>query len=231
MDTRVLDKKVTLGMFVKGIGNRLKSIMAKSLTPEEKLALIQAEMERDLNEKRVTARSLRAKMIALKDTDSSELEPIEKLEARRIKLVQRGKEATRLNNQGDIVRIAKEIKALDSSLSSLETTYETLKDGYEIALENYKTALNAFEHVKNNGSAILFAIKAHQEALRMRSSVKSDSRVDTSFLDELQSELEKSQKELKSDREISNVTESEESILEKEEREEVDQNILNEFKS
>lgn len=230
MKLESLDRRLTFGMFVKGIGEKLKGIMAKSITPEEKLRLIQEEMEKDVQDKRSTARNIRVKMTALSDPDTAEMEPIERLKIRREKLVNLGKKALAEKGEPEAVKVAKEIKALDASLSSLESTYETLKDAYAVALESYKTANAALEHVKINGQSILFAIKAHKDALETKDQSRTGKKVDASFLDDLSAELENSQRELKADGDLATEEEKEKSILDEEESGEVDQKIMDEFK-
>ena len=231
MSTQALDKRITFGMFLKSIGQKLQGIMAKSISAEEKLQLITEEMEKDVASKRATARSIRAKMVALADPDTKELEPLEKLRAKRAKLVTLGAEAVKNNDLVRANKIANEIKALESPLASLEATYSTLVSSYEIALENYKTSQASYEHVKNNGSTLLFAIKAHQEALQLRDNARSDSGKgsDTSFLNDLERELSKASAELKSDKEIDREVEGANmSVLDETPDNEA---ILNEFKS
>lgn len=247
MKTEALDKKVTFGMFVKNIQNKLKSIMAKSISAEDKLNLILVEMEKDVQEKRITARNTRSKMVALADPETAQLEPLERLRVKRQKLVELGakvlkeKETAQAENKTEVVsqkekelaKITKEIKALTPSLNSLENTYETIKEAYELALENYKVSESAYQHAKENGSTLLFAIKAHQDALQMKDNAKnSGSTIDASFLNDLENELSKSQRELRSDKELDKEIKSpEESLLDHIEATEVDNSILEEFKS
>lgn len=222
---QALDKKITFGMFVKNLGDKLKGVMAKSISPEEKLELITAEMEKDVQEKRVTARGIRVKMLALKDPDTKELEPIERFKVRREKLVKMGAEALKVKgDEKEAAKIAKEIKSLDISLNSMENTYAILEESYGVALESYKTAEAALDHVKHNGSAILFSIKAHKDALETKDSARGE-KIDASFLDDLQKELETSQRELRSDKEMDG---SEDSVLD--DSEEADQSIMDEFR-
>lgn len=63
MTTAALDKRITFGMFVKNMGDKLKGIMARSISPEEKLNLILDEMSKDVQQKRITARDIRTKMV------------------------------------------------------------------------------------------------------------------------------------------------------------------------
>lgn len=206
-------------MLVQGLGNRLKGIMAKTLSPEEKFALIKQEMKKDVEQKRLTARSIRAKMVALSDPDTAELEPMERLDAQRKKMVAAGasllkdKEAAEAANDAETAktklsqmnRIAQDIKALDSQLSSMHATYDTLKDAYEVAIDNLKTAQAALDHVENNGEGMLFAIRAHQDALRVRDNTRKDNACDASFLKDMEKELSTAKSELKSDKEIDRV--------------------------
>lgn len=233
-----LDKSLSFSMFIKGIATKLKNVMAKTISPEEKLALIQGEMEADMLAKKATARNIRSKMVALCDPDTDELEPIERLQAKRAQLVNLGAQTMKLEESPDrstkLKRIASEVKVLDSSLSSLQSTYDALKESYEVALGNYKTSLSAFEHVKNNGSAILFAIKAHKEALEIRGSVDESSNVSSSFMADLQSELEKTQRDLRSDKQIDGEIKSESidmSVLDEHADADIDEKIMSEFKS
>ncbi len=215
MSVEALDKRMTFGMFVKGIGKRIQSVLSRAVPAEEKLDLILGEMEKDVQEKRVTARSIRARMVAISDPETKELEPLERLRARRKKIVELGAkvlaEKEQMEKDGDLAgakkkaawlgQLTQEAKALGVSVSSMESTHETLQEAYNIALENYKVALGSYEHVKNNGKAMLEAIKAHQDALSIRDRAKPEA-VDASFLDDLTEELEKAQGELRSDKQI-----------------------------
>lgn len=227
MNITALDSKINLGMFIKGLGNKIQGIMAKSISPEEKLRLIQDEMKNDVFNKRLTARNIRAKMVALSDPDTKELEPLEQLRARREKLVAQGKRYVSEGKSLEATKVAQEIKSLDTSLSSMEMTYQTLKEAYDIALENYKVSQEAYDKVVRNGSMLLDAIKAHQDALKIRDNTKRDSSaIDSSFLSELEGELTKAKSELKSDVQLdkevtSVVVEEDNSSLE---------GIMNEFK-
>ena len=72
-----------------------------------------------------------------------------------------------------------------------------------MALENYKVGLAALERTKAQGPTLLLAIKAHQDALKVRDASRKPAGVaDASFLDELTKELDQSQGELRSDRQL-----------------------------
>lgn len=213
---QAIDNRVTFGMLVQGLANRLKGIMAKQLSPEEKLNLIKSEMKKDVEQKRITARSIRAKMVALSDPDTKELEPMERLEAHRKKIVAAGAQlmkerdsATEQVVKDDLTkkinRLATDIKSLDSQLGSMHSTYDTLKDAYEVSIENLKTAQSALDHVENNAEGMLFAIKAHQEALNIRDKAKKDNACDASFLSDMEKELNTAKAELSSDKKIDEV--------------------------
>lgn len=198
-----LDKRVDFKMFVKGMVNRVQGIMAKTMPAEEKLTLIIEEMKKDAEDKRVTARAIRAKMVALSDPDTAALEPLERLKAQREKLVKAGKAAFATNDLDGQNRIAQDIKSIDVSLNSMESTFQTLKESYEVAIESYKVAQAALDHTNRNGSTLLLAIKAQQEALKVRDNSRRDTKAaDTSFLNDLEDELTKSQSELRSDVQI-----------------------------
>ena len=141
MAIEALDKRVSFGMFLKGIGQKLQGIMARSIAPEEKLKLILEEMGEDAHRKRVAARTIRAKMAALADPDTQQLEPLERLRARRQKIVAFGgvvlKERDALVAEGkaeeaekktaQLGQLAQEARSLGVSVSSMEATYGTLK--------------------------------------------------------------------------------------------------------
>lgn len=197
---KALDSKISLLMFLQGMGKRFQTIMARALTPEEKLAAIIAEMEKDVQEKRVLARQIGAQMRALSDPDTTDLEPLEAAKARRAKLVKLG--GQNLENAERLGQIQHEVKALDTMIASQEATYATLKESYDLASANYKTALAALDSTRSNGPAILKAIKAHQDALAMRDKAKNTDAVDASFMDDLTAELTNAQGELRSDKAI-----------------------------
>ena len=125
------------------------------------------------------------------------------------------------DNNADLVKqktvqlnkLAQDVKSVTTQLNSMETTYSTLKEAYDIALENYKVSSAAYEHAKSNGSGLLFAIKAHQDALRIRDNTRKSDACDSSFLNDLESELNKSQSELRADKHIDDAVNGD-SILE-----------------
>ncbi len=243
MTIEALDKRVTFGMFVSGMKDRIKGILAKQLTSDEKFQMILEEMKKDVENKRITARSIRAKMIALSDPETEALEPLERIMVQREKLVNIGskllKEKEEAEVKGDnelaklkkeqLQKIANEVKFLTTQQTSMNDTHITLKEAYEIALSNFKTASSAYEHAKTNGEGLLFAIKAHQEALSIRDKSRKGKINDTSFLKDMENELSKSQGELRSDKKIEDeITETSiSSILEKEEE---NTSIIEEFR-
>lgn len=216
MTIAALDGKINIRLFLKGLSQRIQGVMARSLPDEQKLSLIVEELARDTQEKRSTARNIRARMVALADAETAELEPLEALRAKRAKLVALGarvlkeKEALPAAHTDAIAtkaaqlgQIAQEIKALESPLRSMESTYATLKESYGLAFSTYKTALEAYERAKATGPTLLLAIKAHREALSIRdSSRKPSATVDASFLDQLGSELDRATGELHADQQI-----------------------------
>lgn len=197
---KALDSKISLPMFLQGMGKRFQTIMARALSPEEKLAAIIAEMEKDVQEKRVLARQIGAQMRALKDTDTKDLEPLEAVEARRAKLVKLG--GQNLDKPEMLGQIQQEIKSLDAMIASQQGTYDALKESYDLASANYKTALAALESTRTSGPAILKAIRAHQDALAMRDKAHDQTAVDASFMSDLTDELTATQAELRSDKAI-----------------------------
>lgn len=239
-NVEALNKRITFGMFLSGMKDRLKGIMAKSLSAEEKLDLIIAEMTKDTNQKRITAREIRAKMVALADPETAALEPLERIKVQRDKLVKvgaslmkskeeaevKGEDVTSINDK--INKLAQEVKSLTVQQGSMESTYETLKEAYDVALNNYKTASSALENAKTNGKGLLFAIKAHQDALQLRDNTRTGTGNDASFLKDMEDELGKAQGELRSDKHIEAEIEgsSISSIVE-----EGNEDILAEFKA
>lgn len=217
MGVEAIDRRLSFKMFVKGLGQKLQGVLAKSLPPEEKLKVILEEMEKDVSSKRVTAREIRARMVALSDPTTETLEPMERLRIRKEKLVSIGakvlkeKELAEASGESDKVvelstqlgQLTQEVRAVKVSLSSIESTYQTLKEAYEVALENYKVGLAAYEHAKDNGPSLLMAIKAHQDALQVRDQARRPPKaVDASFLNDLSTELGKAQQELRSDQQL-----------------------------
>lgn len=202
---KALDSKVNFGMFLKAMGGRLQSLLASTLTPEEKLVQIIKELEKDVQGKRVLARQIKAQMSAIADPDTKELEPLEAFQARRVKLVKLG--GTMVNDPSKTAQLGQlqqEIKALDVQISSQQNIYDTLKESYDLARSNYQQALSSLDMVKSNGPAMLKAIQAQKDALEMRDRAKSQDTVDVSFMNELTAEFSMASAELRSDKEIDN---------------------------
>lgn len=246
MSIAAIDRRLSFKMFVKGLGQKLQDILGRSLPPEQKLELILEQMAEDVQSKRKTARELRARMVALSDPENDTLEPMERLHARRKKLVEVGAtvlkqqelasdEATKATLSAHLGQLTQEVKAVSTSLSSMESTHQTLKESYEIALETYKVSLAAYERTKDNGPTLLLALKAHQEALQLRDNArKPKATVDASFLDDLTQELDRSQKEVQSDnaidRELDALKPDVHPLMAESDRQEVDEKILQEFR-
>lgn len=198
MTSSALDSKISFGMFLDGMKGRFQKFLASNLTPEEKLAAIVKELNADVQEKRVLARQIGAQMRALADPDTAELEPLEAAQARRAKLVKLG--GQNLGNAEKLGQIQQEIRGLDALISSQTGTYDTLKESYGVAKANYQTAFAALESVRNNGPAVLKAIRAHQDALKIRDKAAGSKQVDASFMTELTAELNSAKAELRSDK-------------------------------
>ena len=246
MSMTVLDRRLSFKMFVKGIGQRLQDILGKSMPPDQKLMLILDEMAKDVQGKRKTAREIRARMVALSDVDTEQLEPMERLQVRRKKLIEVGKvvlqqkEASTEPSQtttleAQLGQLTQEVKSVSTQLSSLEATYATLKESYEVALSSYKVALAAYERAKENGPTLLLALKAHQDALQMRDQArKPTASINASFLTELEGELEQAEHQLKSDQELDKELDATNSsvhpLMAQADRQEVDTAILQEFR-
>lgn len=205
MSIASLDGKVNIGMFFSAMGGRLQSLLASTLSPEEKLAQIQKVLEEQVQEKRQLAREIGASKRAIADPETENLEPLEALQARRAKLVKLGGSLVgKPSKQAQLGQVGQEIKALDNQIASQQATYSTLCESYDLAKANYQQALSALETVRDNGSAILKAIEAHKQALAMRDKAKGQDVIDTSFIDDLQGELSQVQAELRSDEDIDN---------------------------
>lgn len=234
---KALDSKVDFGMFFKAMGGRLKGLLASTLSPEEKLAQIQQVLEGQVQEKRQLAREIGAQMRAIADPETKDLEPLEALQARRAKLVKLGGTIVdQPDKAAQLGQISQEIKALDAQIKSQEVTYDTLKESYDLAKGNYQQALSALETIRNNGQAMLKAIEAHKQALKMRDKAQSQDEIDTSFLGELQGELSQVQAELRTDEEIDNDLDatsafSVDSALSKMDEASVDDDLMAEFKA
>lgn len=198
--SKAMDNRITVGMWVQGMSKRFQGILAGTLSPEEKLALIVKEMEKDVQEKRVLARQIAAQMRAIKDPDTKELEPLEAAEARRTKLVKLG--GANLDKPEILGQVQQEIKGLEALITSQSATYQTLSESYDVAMANYKQTLAALDNARNNGPAMLAAIKAHEDALKMRDRARTQEEVDASFMSDLAVELQKTQAELRSDEAI-----------------------------
>ena len=247
MSIAALDRRLSFKLFVKGLGQKLQDILGKTIAPEKKLELILEEMARETYAKRKTAREIRARMMALCDPDSATLEPIEQLQARRKKLVAVGAqilkqqeastdESEKAKLSAQLGQLTQEVKAVSQSLSSMESTHSSLKESYEIALETYKVSLAAYERAKENGPALLLALKAHQDALQLRDAArKPQATGDASFLDDLTQELERSQKEVQSDHAIDEELDALKPrvhpLMAEADRQEADATILQEFRA
>lgn len=241
-----LDTRLNFKLLVKGLGQKLQEILGKALPPEQKLQLILEQMRADVQTKRKTAREVRARMVALSDPESEQLEPMERLALRRKKLVEVGatvlkqqeaasEESAKAKLTAQLGQVTQEVNAVSTSLNSLASTYATLKDAYAIALETYKVSLAAYERAMENGPTLLLAIKAHQEALALRDATrKPKETVDASFLDDLTHELEKSQKEVQSDhaidRELDSTVNDVHPLMQQADQQEVNEAILQEFR-
>ena len=247
MGVATLDRRLSFKMFVKGLGQKLQDILGKSIAPEQKLELILEEMATDVQVKRKTAREIRARMVALSDPENETLEPMERLHARRKKLVEVGKQvlgqrdtttdpSVKAKLDAQLGQLTQEVKSVSTSLSSLEATYATLKQSYEVALENYKVGLGAYERTKENGPTLLLALKAHQDALATRDqSRKPSSVIDASFLNDLEQELGQAESQLKSDydldKELDATRPDVHPLMAEADRQAADEKILEEFKS
>ncbi|MFA5124602.1 MAG: hypothetical protein WC473_02105 [Patescibacteria group bacterium] len=203
--SQAMDKKVNISMFFKAMGGRLQGLLASTLSPEEKLEQIIAELENQVQGKRVLARQIGAQMRTIADPETKELEPLEALRSRRAKLVALGGSLVgQPDKASQLGQISQEIKALDDQITSQQATYDTLKESYELARTNYNEALTGLNTIRQNGPAMLKAIEAHRQAVAMRDRARAQggNKVDTSFLDELQGELTGVQAELRSDGDI-----------------------------
>lgn len=237
--SQAMDKKINFSMFFKAMGGRLQGLLASTLTPEEKLAQIVQALEKQVQEKRVLARQIGAQMRAIADPETTQLEPLEAMQARRAKLVALG---GGLVNQPDkaaqLGQISQEIKSLDVQIASQTATYETLKESYDLAKANYSEALAALDTIRLNGPAMLKAIEVNKQAVAMRDAAKSGSgdKVDTSFLKDLEGELSQSQAELRSDGDIDKDLDASSSFnvdaaLAKMDAASVDSNLMAEFQA
>lgn len=203
MSIKALDSKVDLGMFLQSIGGRIQKMLASTLKPEEKLDAIQKAIAAEVQEKRVLVRQIGVQMRAIADPETPELEPLEKLQLRRQKLVVLGsKLVDDPIKTAQLGQVQHEIQGLDKEISGQQSTYDTLKESYDLAYANYKQALAALEQVRSNAPAILKAIQANKDALKLRDKVKGGKTIDTSFMDELNGELKEVQSELHSDKRL-----------------------------
>lgn len=237
MEISTLDKKVNFSMFFKAMGGRLQNLLASTLSPEEKLAQIQDVLEGQVQQKRKLAREIGAQMRAIADPETKDLEALEAMQARRAKLVKLGGTLVdKPEKAAQLGQISQEVKALDGQIKAQEATYDTLKESYELSKANYQQALSALETVRNNGQAMLKAIEAHKQALKMRDQAQSQDEVDTSFLSELQGELSQVQAELRTDEEIDEDLDatssfSVDSALSKMDAASVDNDLMAEFQA
>lgn len=237
MTIKALDTKINFKMFFQAMGGRLQSLLASTLSSEEKLEQITNVLEVQVQQKRQLAREIGAQMRAIADPETKELEALESMQARRAKLVKLG--GTLVDNPDkatQLGQISQEVKALDGQIKAQEATYATLQESYDLAKNNFQQALSALETVRDNGSAMLKAIEAHKQALALRDKAKSQDEVDTSFMNELQGELSHVQAELRSDAEIDNDLDatsgfSVDSALSKMDADSVDNDLIAEFQA
>ncbi|MFA6228253.1 MAG: hypothetical protein WC668_03640 [Patescibacteria group bacterium] len=203
--SQAMDKKVNIGMFFKAMGSRLQGLLASALSPEEKLTQIIAELEKQVQEKRILARQIGAQMRAIADPETKELEPLEALQVRRIKLVGLGGSLVdQPDKTAQLGQVSQEVKSLDDAIASQKVTYGTLEESYKLARANYNEALSGLNTIRQNGPAMLKAIEAHKQAVAMRDRARAQggAKVDTAFLGELQGELVAAQAEFRSDGDI-----------------------------
>ena len=187
--------------------------------------------------KRKLAREIGAQMRAIADAETEALEPLEALLAQREKLVKLGGTLVgKPSKKAQLGQVTQEVKGLDARIASQQATFETLKESYDLAKANYQEAFAALETVRQNGPAILNAIRAHKEALAARDSARSQEAVDTSFLNDLQAELSGVQAELRSDSQIDDDLDaanpnSIDAALAKLDEGEVDESLMAEFRA
>jgi hypothetical protein len=199
----VLDSKVTAGMFVSNLFSKFQGILAGTMSTEDKLAAITKKKAEEVQQLRVQAREAGALMRALADPDTKELEPLEARKARKAKLIQLG--GQNIGNDAKLGQIAQEVKALDAQIASDESTYAMNKETYDLAMQNYQKALADYETLKNNGPAIINSMKAYEQAVKQRDSLKNPSSTDVSgIMDQLTGELQHKQAQLRSDKAIDN---------------------------
>lgn len=204
MGIQSLDSRITVGDFVQGLRGKFQKLLASSMSAEDKLAAIIRTMTAEVQEKRVLAREIGAKMRAISDPDTATLEPLDAAKARREKLIALGAKHVDDKDKSRLGQISQEVKAVDALIESQQATYDTLKESYDLAFGNYQTALSALESARSNGPAMIAAIRAHQQALevRDRANAQSAQSVDVTFMNDLAQELSQNQAKLRSDKDL-----------------------------
>ena len=237
MAITAFDNKMNIRMFVETMGDRFKSFLASKMTPEEKLNKIIEAMEKDVQEKRVLARQIGAQMRAIADPDTVTAEPLEAMIAARKKRIVFG--AGIMDNpkkKAQFGQVQQEIKSLDARIKSQQGTYDTLVESHALAKASYHEAFNALETIRLNGPAMIKAIQAQKNAVEMRDKAAGQKKIDTSFLGELEAELNNSRAELREDKAIDDDLDAmnESSIddaLAKMDAESVDDSLMAEFRA
>ncbi len=225
---KALDSKIGIGMFLKGMAQNFQGILAQQLSPEQKLDLITQELNNQVAIKRDAARSTGAQMNAAAATLAT-------LNGRRASLVALG--GKNLGDQARLASIQTEIKSIEPMIASAQTTYDGFKEAYDLNKANYLQAMDALDKVKNQGGAVLAAIKANQSALAARDNARSNSsHVDTSFVDQLTEELGQARGQLATDKELDADLNSHDSFsinseLDKAHAADVDAGIMAEFEA
>lgn len=201
MSSEALNSKITLEMVVKNAFSKFKDLLAGTMSTKEKLEAVTEKMREEVQQLRVQARQIGAQMRALADPETAEKEPLEAMRERRAKLVKLA--GQNLDNPEMLGQIQVEIKALEGTLAVNEKTYAILQQNYGLSTKTYKEALANLEMLETQAPAVLAAMEAQDNALRMRDSMMTGSDTDVlGIMNQLNTELAQKSAELRTDREI-----------------------------
>ncbi len=249
--SKALDDRINFRDVFASMGNKLKNILASTMTPEEKLERILMAMARDVQEKRATARKIGTQMRAMADPETPEMEPLEMLRAREARLVELGgslytqmQEAETAGHPREtsnikvrMGQVAQELTGLrEGMLATQQSTYETLVSSYEIAMQSLSQVEAAYQTARANGPAMLTALRAHEEAMALRKEAQAGSgSPDMKFMDDLAAELSAAKAEMRADQAIDEdlnaMNPTVDKMLADLDQEAVDANVMAEFEA
>ena len=228
-----LARKMTLQDMVKATLDELNFKAAKlTMSDDQMMATMQGKDNTRVTTTRVRLRTVGAKMRALADAETNDIEPLEALQARYDKMKklaakwvnerdQLEEDAKKLDGVDDAqakalrdqakalqTRIAQgaiEMQALkEGELGVLENTFDTYKGAYEVEKANLVTAEAARQISMNQAPAMLAALKANQESQVIADATRPDGsdKVQQRWFTDLKSEAKAAAATRRADKEI-----------------------------